>query len=501
MARRASLIQSFTAAGVHSNGEPFKITVTPAQKEKERRKIGASPSLGLQLIPQRDDSLPVTVDGSAAKNAKPGFEPLDRIVKVNGVDIKDFPHLKRVLAEKRNEDVTFLVKRMVPGKESDKKIEVEKSILVKPNYFRKLGLIMDVGEIFAIRKGSPADGKFQEGDKILEVAGKKIGESLDSEWNLGDYFDSLKLPDVFSQLGGQEVKVRVLRDDRSGGKQEVELTVVPDNMPPWTEITAGANAPLPISSIGVATYLTSKVIAVEPESPADKAGIKPGAIVKAADVFLPKDVPLDDYEERSNKTKFGDTQKNWVGLFWELQSTPRRKVSLTYSDDQNKMDTVTLETQLSEKWASPIRGIRPRAQTEIRKAEHLGQALAMGADHGYRTLFQIYFTLRNLSGGRLPVEEIHGPIGIFKVAFAIAKMGWPRLMMFLGFLSINLAVLNFLPIPVLDGGHMVFLIWEAVTRKRPSERVMVAATYCGFAFVVGLMVFVVYLDLFVHDLK
>jgi regulator of sigma E protease len=122
----------------------------------------------------------------------------------------------------------------------------------------------------------------------------------------------------------------------------------------------------------------------------------------------------------------------------------------------------------------------------------------MGANHGYRTLFQIYFTLRNLFGGRLPVEEIHGPIGIAKVAYEIAQMGWPRLMMFLGFLSINLAVLNFLPIPVLDGGHMVFLIWEAVTRKRPSERVMVAATYCGFAFVIGLMVFVFYLDIFVH---
>ncbi len=63
----------------------------------------------------------------------------------------------------------------------------------------------------------------------------------------------------------------------------------------------------------------------------------------------------------------------------------------------------------------------------------------------------------------------------------------------------NLAVLNFLPIPVLDGGHMVFLCWEAVTRKRPSERVLIAATYCGMAFVLGLMAFVLYLDIFVHN--
>jgi regulator of sigma E protease len=71
-------------------------------------------------------------------------------------------------------------------------------------------------------------------------------------------------------------------------------------------------------------------------------------------------------------------------------------------------------------------------------------------------------------------------------------------MLFLGFLSVNLAVLNFLPIPVLDGGHMVFLTWEAVTGKKPSERVMIAATYLGLAFILGLMGLVIYLDVFVN---
>jgi regulator of sigma E protease len=68
--------------------------------------------------------------------------------------------------------------------------------------------------------------------------------------------------------------------------------------------------------------------------------------------------------------------------------------------------------------------------------------------------------------------------------------------MFLGLISINLAVINFLPIPVLDGGHMVFLIWEAIARRKPSERVLVTATYIGFAFVVGLMFTVIWVDLF-----
>jgi regulator of sigma E protease len=122
----------------------------------------------------------------------------------------------------------------------------------------------------------------------------------------------------------------------------------------------------------------------------------------------------------------------------------------------------------------------------------------MGASHTRESIVDIYLTLRNLFTGRLSVKEMRGPVGIATVAFQFAKSGLADLCRFLGFLSVNLAVLNFLPIPVLDGGHMVFLFWEAITRKRPSERVLVAATYVGMAFVLGLMLMVLYLDFFVH---
>jgi regulator of sigma E protease len=124
----------------------------------------------------------------------------------------------------------------------------------------------------------------------------------------------------------------------------------------------------------------------------------------------------------------------------------------------------------------------------------------MGMRQSRETGAQIYLTIRNLVGGFLSYKELHGPIGIAKVAYKVAERGIPELLIFLGFLSINLAVLNFLPIPVLDGGHMVFLIWEGVTRRRPSEKVMIMATYCGLIFVLGLMALVIYLDLFVHKI-
>jgi regulator of sigma E protease len=62
-------------------------------------------------------------------------------------------------------------------------------------------------------------------------------------------------------------------------------------------------------------------------------------------------------------------------------------------------------------------------------------------------------------------------------------------------ISLNLAVVNFLPIPMLDGGHMVFLIYEKLRGKPASDAVMAAATYLGLAIVLSLMAFVFYLDI------
>ena len=132
------------------------------------------------------------------------------------------------------------------------------------------------------------------------------------------------------------------------------------------------------------------------------------------------------------------------------------------------------------------------------KSNGIADAALMGLTHTKNSIIDLYLTLRNLFTRQLSYENLHGPLGIISVAYGVAQQGLAEMCLFLGILSANLAVLNFLPIPVLDGGHMVFLIWEAVTRKRPSERVQIAATYFGMAFVLCLAILVFYLDIFVH---
>ena len=99
--------------------------------------------------------------------------------------------------------------------------------------------------------------------------------------------------------------------------------------------------------------------------------------------------------------------------------------------------------------------------------------------------------LQKLFAGSISPKNLGGPISIAAVAGSEASQGIARLLMFLTFLSANLAILNFLPIPALDGGHMVFLLAEGIRGKPVDERMQVALTLAGVACLLGLMIFVI----------
>ena len=87
-----------------------------------------------------------------------------------------------------------------------------------------------------------------------------------------------------------------------------------------------------------------------------------------------------------------------------------------------------------------------------------------------------------------------GPGMIAVAATSEASQGTSRLLLFLTLLSANLAIVNFLPIPVLDGGHMVFLAYEGLFRRPVSEKVEILLTWGGLFFILGLMIFVSSMD-------
>ena len=101
-----------------------------------------------------------------------------------------------------------------------------------------------------------------------------------------------------------------------------------------------------------------------------------------------------------------------------------------------------------------------------------------------------------MAASQISPKALSGPLRIVEVAKVSAYRGIDDLLIFLTLLSANLAVINFLPIPLLDGGHMVFLAYEGIRGKPVSERRQIQFTVAGLVFILGLMVFVLGLDIF-----
>ena len=102
--------------------------------------------------------------------------------------------------------------------------------------------------------------------------------------------------------------------------------------------------------------------------------------------------------------------------------------------------------------------------------------------------------------GKLSAKTISGPIGIITMTGAAANLGLPYVLQLTATLSVSLAVINLFPIPALDGGHLLFLLIEGITRRKVSLKVQERATQVGFALLLMLMVFVIYNDMVNMDI-
>ncbi|MBD3220388.1 RIP metalloprotease RseP [bacterium] len=124
----------------------------------------------------------------------------------------------------------------------------------------------------------------------------------------------------------------------------------------------------------------------------------------------------------------------------------------------------------------------------------LGEALVQGHHQTWYTTSRTAIELKRWVSERMGLESVGGPIRIAQVAGEMARWGFDRLLMFIAFFSVNLFLLNMLPIPVLDGGHVLFLILEVLRGKPVDERVQGIATQIGLIFLLLFMTVVLVQD-------
>lgn len=133
--------------------------------------------------------------------------------------------------------------------------------------------------------------------------------------------------------------------------------------------------------------------------------------------------------------------------------------------------------------------------TISRQTANPAEAAWWGVTETRDSLLQVYVTLHRLFAGSVPVKGLMGPVGMAQVGTKVAAEGWDRLLWFLAIISANLAVVNFLPIPVVDGGHFLFLTIEKIQGKPVSERTMAIAQYAGLILIGSVFILVTYQDI------
>jgi regulator of sigma E protease len=141
-----------------------------------------------------------------------------------------------------------------------------------------------------------------------------------------------------------------------------------------------------------------------------------------------------------------------------------------------------------------IFGFGLEREIKIYRADSVGESITQGFSASWRFLAEAWLTVKKMVLGRVGTKNMGGIITISQVSYSWASEGWAKLFFFLCMLSINLAFLNVLPIPILDGGHLFFCLVEAVKGSPVSERTLGYSQVVGLVVILTLMVYVTYND-------
>ena len=320
----------------------------------------------------------------------------------------------------------------------------------------------------------PVIGAVESGSLAAQaglVAGQEI-VSIDGEPTTGWSNVNLQLVRRLGESGSMQVVVR----EPGSTAEALHQLVLKD----WLK---AADEPDPIASLGIRPWrpeLPAVLAELDPKGPAQAAGLKTGDKLLAMNDQVVKD---------------------WQQVVDWVRVHPEARVVLRVERDGMPVDIpVTLAARGEGKAATGYLGAGVKGidwpPSMIREVSY-GPLAAIG-EGAKRTWTMSILTLDSLKKmlfGELSVKNLSGPITIAKVAGASAQSGVADFLNFLAYLSISLGVLNLLPIPVLDGGHLLFYLIEWARGRPLSDRVQGWGMQIGISLVVGVMLLALVNDL------
>ena len=314
---------------------------------------------------------------------------------------------------------------------------------------RVLAFLSRPAVLGVVQPDSPAAaGGMQAGDEVVRINGRAISTWEDLEMAV------TSKPEL-------DVRFVVRRDG-----VERELMVRPTT----TKVSLQADTTFEVGTIGVLPDTYPVIDAVNPGDPAEKAGIRKGDVVVSIEGNR---MVYTRHVSEALRTRGGQPTTIVVrrdGAETTITVTPEQR-------GENALIGVTLGSETISYQPGPL------------------EAVGLSVKRNVQTAGLILHTLGELFTGAASPKQLMGPVGIAQLSGASARQGWVELFALMASISLNLGLLNLLPIPVLDGGHMAIMGIEAVARRDFSLAVKERMLFAGFVLLMMLMVTVIYNDL------
>lgn len=320
-----------------------------------------------------------------------------------------------------------------------------------------------VPQLSSPKTGSIADtAGFKQGDLIISVKDKDITTWQDFQWELLQLLPS-----------NQAIKIKI--QTMEGQKRDLMLDL--------SKIAPADLEENIMQKIGFSIFqadLPAVVGEIQPNSAASRADLRAGDHLVAID---------------------GESLADWKSFVDYIRSNPNKTVAIELIRDDNKLLVTTkLDQAIENKVAIGRLGVSPLVDHEqVNKMliiQHYGpfSALVQAINKTWQTSTFTVKMLGKMITGNASLKSVSGPVTIANFAGQSAHLGWKPYVAFLAILSISLGVLNLLPIPVLDGGHIVYYTVEVIRGRPVSEKLMLVGQKVGFVILGALFLLAIYND-------
>ncbi|HYG74409.1 MAG TPA: RIP metalloprotease RseP [Planctomycetota bacterium] len=388
------------------------------------------------------------------------------VLEVNSVPVKTFLEAQLQISGARKEEELWLKVQRLNGRED--------LVIVKARHDKSYGASSIGMDRYTWKYSLPLGFEAEEQFFVADFDKQKDGEALKKKpaylagLRTGDRI--LSIEDKTHPEGPQYTKVEDLEDimfapQKSGGRP-LTYNILRDGKEISLTITPVKNEETERHFVGFLPDVRRPVTAIDENSEAYKAGLRQGDLVLG---FLP-DNPNDE-EWKSGK------------LIWKKKPEDTRRIEAKLTVPQNPAPGTLVFKQ-------------GRQDIQFYKLPTLGAALTMAWDDTIRFSGSVFTVLRGLFTGDVSTKALSGAVGIGDVMFKVASTQTAmNFLWFLGFISLNLGVLQFVPIPLLDGWHLLMVAVEKLKGSPVAPKIQEAFQYVGIVIVGCLLLLSFYNDI------